>query len=68
MEFERLLREKLEAVISMAAKHGARNPRILGSVARGEAGGRDGHVLRFLSLRLGMAQYRRDEAATAAFL
>jgi uncharacterized protein len=38
MEIERLLKEKREAVISMAAKHGARNPRIFGSVARGEAG------------------------------
>jgi uncharacterized protein len=38
MEIERLLMEKREAVIAMAAKHGARNPRIFGSVARGEAG------------------------------
>jgi predicted nucleotidyltransferase len=38
MEIERLLKEKREAVIAMAAKHGARNPRIFGSVVRGEAG------------------------------
>jgi len=38
MEVERLLREKREAVINMAVKHGAQNPRIFGSVARGEAG------------------------------
>lgn len=38
MEVERLLREKREAIIAMAAKHGAQNPRIFGSVARGEAG------------------------------
>lgn len=38
MEIERLLREKREDVIAIAAKHGAQNPRIFGSVARGEAG------------------------------
>jgi predicted nucleotidyltransferase len=38
MEVEKLIREKREAVIAVAAKHGARNPRIFGSAARGEAG------------------------------
>jgi predicted nucleotidyltransferase len=38
MDTERLLKENREAVVSLAAKHGAQNPRIFGSVARGEAG------------------------------
>ena len=39
MEIEKLIREKRNAVIAIAAKHGARNPRVFGSAARGEAGG-----------------------------
>jgi len=38
MSIEELLKEKREAVIALAAKHGARRPRVFGSVARGEAG------------------------------
>ena len=37
MKAEQLVREKRDAIIALAAKHGALNPRILGSVARGEA-------------------------------
>jgi len=32
-----LLREKREEILRLAAKHGARNVRVFGSVARGEA-------------------------------
>jgi predicted nucleotidyltransferase len=38
MKTEQLLKEKRDAVISLAARHGALQPRIFGSVARGEAG------------------------------
>lgn len=38
MKAERLIKEKREAIIAIAAKHGAQNPRIFGSVARGESG------------------------------
>jgi len=38
MNVEKLLEENRDAIIAMPAKHGARNPRIFGSVARGEAG------------------------------
>lgn len=38
MKIERILKENRDAVIALAAKHGARKPRIFGSVARGEAG------------------------------
>ena len=38
MSIEELLKEKREAVIALAAKHGARRLRVFGSVARGEAG------------------------------
>ena len=38
MEVERLLKEKRAAIIALAAKYGARNPRVFGSAARGEAG------------------------------
>lgn len=38
MEAEKLLKEKRGIIIELAAKYGARNPRIFGSVARGEAG------------------------------
>ena len=38
MEVERTLRKKRDAIIAMAAKHGALNPRIFGSIARGESG------------------------------
>jgi predicted nucleotidyltransferase len=34
----KLLREKREEILAAAARHGARNVRIFGSVARGEAG------------------------------
>jgi len=37
MGIEQLLREKREEILKLAAKHGARNVRIFGSVARGEA-------------------------------
>ncbi len=37
MTIEQLLKEKREEIIKIAAKHGARNVRIFGSVARGEA-------------------------------
>lgn len=38
MKAEQLVKEKRHAIIALAAKHGARNPRLFGSVARGEAG------------------------------
>jgi len=38
MTINQLLREKRDEIQSIAAKHGARNVRIFGSVARGEAG------------------------------
>jgi uncharacterized protein len=38
MEIEKLLKDKRSAVIAVASKHGALNPRIFGSVARGDAG------------------------------
>ncbi|MBI4589465.1 MAG: nucleotidyltransferase family protein [Candidatus Rokubacteria bacterium] len=37
MGVEGLLKEKREAILGIAAKHGARNVRVFGSVARGEA-------------------------------
>jgi hypothetical protein len=37
MEIDELLKEKREQIIAIAAKHGANNIRIFGSVARGEA-------------------------------
>ncbi|MFO3797423.1 MAG: nucleotidyltransferase family protein [Anaerolineales bacterium] len=37
MTIEQLLKEKREAILQVAAKHGARNVRVFGSVARGEA-------------------------------
>ncbi len=37
MEIGELLKQKRDAVIALAAKHGARNPRIFGSVAKGES-------------------------------
>lgn len=37
MEIDELLREKREDILRMAAKHGAYNIRVFGSVARGEA-------------------------------
>ncbi|MFZ5625066.1 MAG: nucleotidyltransferase family protein [Gemmatimonadota bacterium] len=37
MTFEELLKEKREEILRVAAKHGARNVRVFGSVARGEA-------------------------------
>jgi predicted nucleotidyltransferase len=38
MELQVLLEEKREAILSACARHGARNIRIFGSVARGDAG------------------------------
>lgn len=38
MNVEKLLEEKREAVLALAAKHGALRPRIFGSTARGEVG------------------------------
>ena len=38
MEIEQLIKEKREEIREIAAKHGARNVRIFGSVARGDAG------------------------------
>jgi predicted nucleotidyltransferase len=37
MNFSELLKDKGEAILQIAAKHGARNVRVFGSVARGEA-------------------------------
>ncbi|MFH1624619.1 MAG: nucleotidyltransferase family protein [Pseudomonadota bacterium] len=37
MRIEELLKEKRHAVLGLADKHGARNVRIFGSVARGES-------------------------------
>ena len=37
MKPEALLREKREEILRLAARHGARNVRVFGSVARGEA-------------------------------
>ena len=37
MGIEMLLKEKREEILQIAAKHGARNVRIFGSIARGEA-------------------------------
>jgi uncharacterized protein len=37
MNFSELLKDKREAILEVAAKHGARNVRVFGSVARGEA-------------------------------
>ena len=37
MTFEQLLKEKREELLRVCARHGARNVRIFGSVARGEA-------------------------------
>lgn len=38
MGIEELLKAKREEILRIAAKHGARNVRVFGSVARGEAG------------------------------
>ena len=38
MEIAQLLKEKREEILRLAAKHGASNVRVFGSVARGEAG------------------------------
>jgi predicted nucleotidyltransferase len=37
MNISELLKDKREAILQIAAKHGARNVRVFGSVARGEA-------------------------------
>jgi uncharacterized protein len=39
MDINELLQEKREAILQLAAKHGARNVRVFGSVARHEANG-----------------------------
>jgi len=46
MVIEQLLRGKREEILRIAAQHGARNVRLFGSVARGEAS--DGSDLDFL--------------------
>ena len=38
MGLDKLLREKRQEILKIAAKHGAYNVRVFGSVARGEAG------------------------------
>jgi hypothetical protein len=38
MEMQKLLQEKRREILSIAARHGARNVRVFGSVARGDAG------------------------------
>ncbi len=38
MEIEKLLEAKRDAVLAVAAKYGARNVRVFGSVARGDSG------------------------------
>jgi uncharacterized protein len=38
MDINELLQEKREAILEIAARHGASNVRVFGSVARGEAG------------------------------
>ena len=38
MGVDELLKEKRREILSIAARHGARNVRVFGSVARGEAG------------------------------
>jgi uncharacterized protein len=38
MEIEQLLKEKREEILQIALRHGAKNIRLFGSVARGEAG------------------------------
>ncbi len=37
MNIDKLLKEKREEILRIAAKHGAQNLRVFGSVARGEA-------------------------------
>lgn len=38
MDIHAMLKEKREEILRIAARHGARNVRVFGSVARGEAG------------------------------
>ena len=38
MDLNNLLKSRREEILSIAARHGARNVRVFGSVARGEAG------------------------------
>lgn len=38
MEIEQLIKEKREEILKIARRHGAKNIRLFGSVARGEAG------------------------------
>lgn len=38
MDLQELLKEKRDDILLIAARHGARNVRVFGSVARGEAG------------------------------
>ena len=38
MDLNRLIKDRREDILRIAARHGARNVRVFGSVARGEAG------------------------------
>lgn len=38
MDINQMVKEKREEILRLAARHGARNVRVFGSVARGEAG------------------------------
>ena len=38
MDAEKLLKEKRQAIMALAAKHGAHSVRVFGSVARGDSG------------------------------
>ena len=38
MDAEKLLKDKRQAIMALAAKHGARTVRVFGSIARGEPG------------------------------
>jgi predicted nucleotidyltransferase len=38
MDAEKLLKEKRQAIMDLAAKHGARSVRVFGSIARGDSG------------------------------
>jgi len=38
MDAEKLLKEKRQAIMALADKHGARNVRVFGSIARGDSG------------------------------
>jgi predicted nucleotidyltransferase len=38
MDAEKLLKDKRQAIMALAAKHGARSVRVFGSIARGDSG------------------------------